>query len=166
MTVAAKPIDQIPFPELLQHQVWEYVAEPTEDQDETWVYPVSELPVSSLANRLVSCPIQLANGQMVHALLGNLDLRNPVNSQHFLVASIVKPNGEWFHLARYHDLDYSESGPDALATLLGLSRAEIFPIAFDVSAFALGCADCVIGTIPDEPSVRLSRSELLRLTVS
>jgi hypothetical protein len=165
MTVPTKPIEQISYSELLAHPVWEYVAEPDEDQDETWATPVSELPVSSLANRLVSSAVKLANGQASRALIGDLDTVSAAHSEHFLTVTIVKPNGERFHLARYHDPDYAESGPDALAAFLCLSRAEVFPIAFNVSDSVLGSADCLTGIIPYEPATRLSRSELIRLAV-
>jgi len=40
-------------------------------------------------------------------------------TEHFLTLSI-ESGGKWFHLARYHDFNRAEHGPEALAHCLGL----------------------------------------------
>ena len=58
-----------------------------------------------------------------------------------------------------------ERGPDALARFLGLPLAEVFPIAYDVSAIVQGAQDSVQGHVLAEPRVRLTRAELIALAV-
>ena len=83
---------------------------------------------------------------------------------HFLSLS-VPSQGEWFHLARYHDSDYAENGPVALAQLLGLTVAEVFPITYDLTSYVSGEASALKGTILAEPRERLSRDEIISLAV-
>jgi len=62
----------------------------------------------------------LASGDCLWGIVGNLDARNHEMNEHFVTISIER-NGRWFHLARYHDADYAETGPQALARFLGLA---------------------------------------------
>jgi hypothetical protein len=50
-----------------------------------------------------------------------------------------------------------------LAKKLGKKKKEVFPIAYDVSAFVKGSSRCVRGTIPEKPAKRLSRTQMIEL---
>lgn len=106
----------------------------------------------------------LANGNRVWALIGNLDTKNARMNEHFLTLSVVH-NGKWFDLARYHDHDYVDHGPDALAHFLGLSIDDVFPISYDVRRYAKGEAEALAGTVQKKPRVRLSRAEIIAMAV-
>jgi hypothetical protein len=93
-----------------------------------WVRSVTVLPVSKVTGKIVGTPVLLASGREVWALIGNVDSTNPRLTEHFLTLSIER-EGKWFHLARYHDCDYAERGPDALAQFLGVPVTDIFPIS-------------------------------------
>jgi len=95
------------------------------------------VPVDSLDNRLVGAQVRLANGSLVWALIGNLDVGNPRATQHLLTLSIER-NGERFHLARYHDSGFPAEGPEALARCLGLHVDDVFPITLDVRRYVRG----------------------------
>ena len=56
-------------------------------------------------------------------------------------------HGKWFHLARYHDMDHSQNGPDSLAAFPGLEVDEVFPIAYDITAFCIGHPAALKGLI-------------------
>src|SRR6059036_2659560 len=84
--------------------------------DETYMRPVEELPVDSLSGRLASAHLTLAKGDRLLALLGNIDLSDPVRTEHFLTITVFSPSGERFDLDRYHDIDYASHDPAALAT--------------------------------------------------
>jgi hypothetical protein len=71
----------------------------------------------------------------------------------------------WFVLARYHDFDYAERGPDALATFLGRSVAEVFPISYDLTPHVIGDLDALVGKLPQQPRERLSRAEIIAMSV-
>ena len=153
-----KPVDALSLADLEAHPVWRFVSH--ESPDETRVRPVRRLPVANLANVLVAAPLALSSGSSVWGLLGNLDAASSEKTSHFLSVSVLHA-GRWFHLARYHDPDHESRGPEALASFLGLTVPQVFPLAYDVSSYCIGLADVVRGTIPAEPVVRLSREELI-----
>jgi hypothetical protein len=68
-------------------------------------------------------------------------------------------------LARYFDVDYERRGPQQLADFLGLEICEVFPISYDISFVAIGENAVLKGSIPAEPEVKLSKSEIIRLSI-
>jgi hypothetical protein len=159
MTAILKTTDQLQVADLLASRVWEYV-----NPDETVVSPVQELPVRSLAGRLVGTTVHLKNGKEKWAVLANLRLSSPYKTKHGL-AVWIENDGRWFELARYFDVDYERRGPDQLAAFLGLPLDEVFPIVYDISDVAIGHPDVVKGTILREPEERLSEDELIGLAL-
>jgi hypothetical protein len=102
----------------------------------------------------------------VWALLGNMGVNDSRQTRHFLTVSVFVRD-EWFHLARYHDLNYDERGPAQLAHAVGLAIDEVFPIQYDIGKWVSGAATAAIrGTVHAAPLERLSRSELIKLVVS
>ncbi|MTW03962.1 hypothetical protein [Pseudoduganella ginsengisoli] len=97
--------------------------------------------------------------------MGNVELEDPQQNEHFMTLSLVKPNGESFDLARYQDVNYEKSGPLALARFLGLQLIDVFPIAYDISEVVSGPAESVRGVILHEPQVQLSEAELIAMAV-
>ena len=77
----------------------------------------------------------------------------------------IERKGRWFHLARYHDADYAERGPQALARFLGLAVDDIFPISYDVRRFVKGNTAGLKGSISKEPRVRLTRAQIIDMAV-
>lgn len=126
--------------------------------------PVKTTPVTSLTGRLVGTRVRLANGSLVWALVENVDLDSPLITQHFL-SILVERDGKWFDLARYFDVDYRRRGPDALAAFLGLGVADVFPIAFDIAAVALGESLSVTNVIPREQQDQLNKDQLIALSI-
>jgi hypothetical protein len=164
MARSAIRVEQIPLSASTQPSVWEFLPE-SQSRDETWVQPVSRsLPLTSLSGRIVATTVCLANGERIPALLANIDVRNPQSTMHFLGLSVEKEQRR-FRLARYHDVDYERSGPEALAIFLGLPLVDIFPIAYDISDIAEGVSDALRGQIPAEPQVRLGEADLINLAL-
>jgi hypothetical protein len=157
-----RPRAAIPVDELLGRGVWEFAPE-DETRDETWLLPVSPLPVSSLAGRVAVTTAHLRTGEAVPVSLSNVALANPGRTREFLVASFCLEDANWFHVARYFDPDYGRNGPAALAAALGRSVNDIFPIRYDLSRLAVGDVSVVYGIIPAEPEVRIDRKERMRL---
>jgi hypothetical protein len=164
MQILAKPIEKISYTKLLEHPVWEFVPE-SENHDETWARPVKNLPVCSLTGRFVASRVKLANGQFELAILGNIEINDPKQNEHFLCLGVVKPNGQSFDLARYHDVNYDRSGPIALGHFLNLPIEAVFPIEYDISAVVQGLAESLSGIIQKDPAVRLSQDELIAMAV-
>jgi hypothetical protein len=78
-----KAVHELVLSDFASHRVWEF-ADDMEDglPDETHMRPVEELPVDSLLGRLASAQLTLANGHRLLALLGNIDLADPVSTEH------------------------------------------------------------------------------------
>lgn len=131
----------------------------------TYMRPVAKLPVHSLANRLVGAQVTLANGQRLDALLGNIELNDPLSTEHFVSVDVFNSKGRRFDLARYHDVDYSRRDDRALAKFLRLAVKAVFPMHYDISDIAVGHADCLRRSILAVPKSRLSEKELTALAL-
>ena len=160
MVENVKAVDSLTVADLQAFPVWQYTDR--EDVDETFVRPVKRLPVASLAGKVVGTQIALANARRVWALIGNVDPANPRITEHFLTLS-VEHESHWFTLARYHDFDFAEHGPEALARFFGLTVDEVFPMTYDIRKVAQGDDAALQGQILKMPRVRLSRSEIIAM---
>ena len=154
-----KTVDTISVGDFKLHPVWKY----RRGRDMT-IAPEKKLPCTSLDGRIVGTQVELADRTMVWAFLGNIDTANPAFSEHFLTLSI-DVDGNWFHLARYHDIDYSRNGPSALSKRLGKSIDEVFPITYDIGRVFNGESDALKGKIEKEPRNRLTRDEIIAMAV-
>jgi hypothetical protein len=143
--------------------VWEFVPETGHDEDETYVRPFRGTP-KELSGCVAGCRVTLANGQSCDAIVGNVWPGDPVMTAEFLTASLWTGR-EWFHLARYHDVDRRRRGPQALARALGLRVADVFPIAYDLRRIVAGRGPALRGLIPAAPERRLSRTQRISLAV-
>jgi hypothetical protein len=162
MSTQTKPFLSLQVSDLRENPVWQNIID--NEADEVSVFPVTQLPVSSLTGRIVGSPVRLANGQAFWAIILYLDAKNPRKSEQFVVLRIEK-DGHWFDLARYWDLDYSTNGPVALSHFLGLPIDEVFPIAYDVTNHVEGERAALMGFVESEPRERLSEDEIIRLAV-
>ncbi len=155
-----KPVDRLSRGDFEAHPVWEFVGE--DEPDETAVRPVPALPVDSLDRRLVGCEVELADGKRVFAMLGNVHVSDARANKHLLTLSVLI-RGDWFHLARYHDVSRETHGPAALARRLELSVNQVFPIRYDLRPYARGELAALVGAIDREPDEPLPRSKLIEL---
>lgn len=158
----SKRVTALSAADLAARPVWKYSRE--DDEGEPMVRPVARLPVSTLAGKLVGTKVRLGDGTEVWALIGNIDTHNGRLNEHFVTVSIER-DGRWFHLARYHDYDYLERGPEQLAAFLSTRVDAVFPIAYDVRPYALGDAAALAGVITKEPAERLTRAQIVALAV-
>jgi hypothetical protein len=159
---AMKTVDSLTVEDLAENPVWQYVG--NDIGDETTVRPVKRIPVSNLTGRVVGVQVVLSNGQHIWALVGNIDVTSPRFTEHFLTLSIER-DGRWFHLARYHDFDYKQRGPEKRASFLELNLDEVFPISYDLRRYAKGDPRALCGTVRKEPTEKLSRAEIIGLAV-
>ena len=166
MRKKAKRVGELTAGDLSRHRVWEYDIEneTLPGHDETWVVPVTDLPVNSLANRVVGVPLRF--GQRRHwGLLGNITLNDLQRTREFITLS-VRAGTSWFHLARYFDFDRRQRGPRQLAKFLSLSTSDVFPIHYDLFEIALGHPQVIRGRIDAKPQTPLDDSERMALILS
>jgi hypothetical protein len=155
-----KPVESLTVADFQAHPVWEYLND--DEIGDTMMQPVEELPVESLDNRLIGAPVRLANGSQVWALIGNFNATNLRATQRFLTLSI-EHEGKRFHLARYHDVGFSDEGPEALARFLGLHVDGVFPITVDVRRYVRGNPKALKALVLKEPHERLTDAELIAM---
>jgi len=158
----AKPIASLRVSDLEKYRVWQFTT--NDPADETAVRPIKRLPVSTLMGKLAGARISLANGERLWALVGNLDEQNAQLNEHFVTLSIER-SGCWFHLARYHDADYDQTGPEGLARFLGLPVDDVFPISYHVREYVKGNPPLLDGIVLKEPRVRLTSSQLIAMAL-
>ncbi len=158
----AKRIEALQVGDLKSHPIWEYVDD--EHSRDVLVRPSTSIPATTLRNRVVATQVRLASGQVAWALIGNVDSFNPKATEHFITLSVEK-EGQWFVLARYHDWDIVDRGPEALARFLGLPMDDVFPIRYDISELAVGDPKSLRGAIASEPRERLTQAEILALAI-
>jgi len=157
-----KPIGSLKASDLEVNPVWQF--ESSTEYDETAVRAVARVPVSSLTGKVVATRVQLAGGGNVWALIGNVDVSNPKLTEHFLTLSVERDE-KWFHLARYHDVDYIDRGPGALAAFLGLRVQDVFPISYDIRRYVKGNPAALAGEVTEVPREKLSRAEIIAMAV-
>ncbi len=161
MGAELKRVDLLTTADFKRFPVWTYVPE-TRTRDETWMRPVRKLPVSDFDNKLVGARVRFSNGRRVWAMIGNVDVNDPSKTEQFLGLSF-RIGRSWFHLARYHDIDYNSQGPKALAAALNMRTSDIFPITYDLRPFARGNPNALQGQVFLAPKKRLSKPALMRL---
>lgn len=159
----ARPVEEITYEDWIKYPLWEFISE-SEFQDETYMLPSIQLPVENFDGRLLSCPIILSNGQVCHGLLGNINTTNTEFNPHLITLSFVIPDGR-FNLARYHDYDYHQNGPESLAEFLGLPISEIFPISYAFDPSILIGATGITEYLDQVPEKKLSRAEIIELAL-
>ena len=157
-----KKVEDLTVADLSEFPVWQYAN--TDEKGETAVRPIKKIPVKNLTGRLVGTQVRLANGNSVWALIGNVDAGNQQLTEHFLTLSVFC-NGQWFTMARYHDFDSNERGPNTLAAFLGLKIEDVFPISYNISRFCEGDSAALAGMIEKEPLVKLTRAQIIALAV-
>jgi hypothetical protein len=160
---ALRTIEELTVDDLTRFPVWQYTNS-DERLGETIVRPVKNIPVRTLKGQVVGTQVRLADGSERWALLGNVDPSNPRLTQHFLTLSVFD-HGSRFTMARYHDFDSDERGPEALAAFLGLPAVAVFPISYDIRPYCLGEPAALAGTIERQPRERLTRAQIIALAV-
>jgi hypothetical protein len=163
MIVEVKPIESLTIADLMVAAVWQYANR--DGPGETLVRAVKSIPVNSMTGKVIGTRVRLANGTQAWALIGNVDADDPRRTEHFLTLSVER-EGKWFFLARYHDSNYADHGPQALSRFLDMTVDEVFPISFDVRQYAKGDPAALQGSIPAKPRAELSRAEIIAMALS
>lgn len=165
-TNSMKTFSDITPDDLRQYPVWEF-ANDVEDvtSDESYLRPVRDLPITDPGNRIMGTIATLANGDQVPAILQNVNLDSPYATEHLISVTVFNRAGEAFPLARYHDIQIDEYGPEQLAAFMKLTVRDVFPISYDISDIAVGDHDCVRREIPVRPRRLLSSSEIIAMAV-
>src|SRR5260370_4825795 len=155
-----KTVETLEIADFIRHPVWEYIND--DEIGETAVRPVDQYPVDDVKGRIVGSEVQLANGNYISAMIGNVDVGDPRATEHFLTLSVER-GGKWFTLSRYHDFDYANNGPEALGRFLRVPIDAVFPIHYDITKLVIGDPRALAGNILIEPRERLTRANIIAL---
>ena len=157
-----KTVDSLTTADLKAHAVWRHVNR--DESGELLVEPAKRVPVSDLVSKIVGAQVRFANGAQAWAIIGNADATNSRLNEHFLTLSIARGN-RWFALARYHDPDFLERGPEMLAHFLDMQVDDVFPIHVDIREVVLGGPEALAFNLLKEPKEKLSRAEIIALAI-
>ena len=160
--IRVKPVESLTVADLELAPVWQYTNR--DGADETMVRAVKKIPVADVSGKLIGTQVRFANGTQAWALIYNVVPESARQMDHLLTVSIERA-GKWFDLACYHDIDYANGSPEALARFLGLAVDEIFPISFDLRPYVAGDPALLQGSVPREPRERLSRDEIIAMAL-
>jgi len=162
MIIRVKSVESLTVADLEWAPVWQYTNR--DGAGETTVRAVKRIPVRDTSGKLIGTQVRFANGARAWALISNIVPDSARQTEHLLTVS-VEHSGKWFDLARYHDPDYTNGSPEALARFLGLAVDEIFPIAFDLRPYVEGDPAVLQGSVLREPQERLSRDEIIAMAL-
>lgn len=155
-------IDDLSVEDLNDFPVWRVKSNSRTGDSE--LVPVRRLPCKNLDRCIVGVQVMLADGSTTYGILGNVHTNDRERTEVFVTIAIEK-NGEWFHLARYFDCDFNNSGPSELGKFLGKKLTEIFPIRYDLQVFSKGDPSALSGVIPIAPKKRLSEDEIMDMAL-
>ncbi len=157
-----RPIESLRPADISAHPIWRFVS--GDEPDETWVVPTASRRSARLSGRVIGTQVTLADGSRRWALLSNIDPDNPQLTTHFLSLSLFI-GGKWFHLARYHDVGARRHGPRALAAALHRPLGKVFPMRYDLRPYVRSGPSWLEGVVDRSPRNRLTRAEIIALSV-
>jgi hypothetical protein len=167
-TAAAKTriFVRISFPELSaqhlsKHSVWRFT---NDDADELELEPAVEVVFSDLSGLVIGTHVTFADGSSHWGLIQNISFAGPAVNDHFVTLSVHR-NGEWFPLARYHDIQIEEYGPNRMAAFMGKPVEDVFPIVYDLREVLNSASTSLVGAIRSSPLLRLTEAELISLAL-
>jgi hypothetical protein len=152
--------------------VWRYkAAEHLEvGEDESWMLPTLEYPVSDMFGHVVGTQVQLADGSSTWVAIFNTWSTNPEmneKSQSFMFLSdddrcVWSPSGNHGNTGLV--------GAEVVAAFLNRSLESVFPFQYDISAFANGDASVLRRAVasdgspkPDDPAEAAMQAALMAL---
>lgn len=132
--------------------------------DDLEIEPVLEAKDVDLSGLIFGTQVRFSDGTVVWALLQNVRRAGKAFNDHFLTLT-VNHAGEWFPLARYHDINQEKYGPLALARFVGKPLDHIFPISFDLRSLLGEDSKHLVGVVHEEPAEKLTRDKLIDLSL-
>ena len=157
-----KSITEITVRDIKKCPVWRFTNDSATNDLE--VESIANEAFSNLSGLVIGAKVTFSDGSQHWALLQNVSLAGQKVNDHFLMITIHH-DGEWFSLARYHDVNVKKQGPEGLAAFIGMPIANIFPIEYDLRDALKSDSLSLVGVIREEPPSRFSQSELISLAL-
>lgn len=148
--------------DILEHPIWRFTN--NNPQDELEIEAIDGSNLTDLGGVTLSSKVTFADGSSQLALFQNVSLAGQKVNDHFLSLTIEK-DGEWFPLARYHDVAFDRHGPLQLSSFVGKKVQDVFPIEYDLREILKSHASRLVGVVHAEPPVRLTDEQLISLAL-
>ncbi len=156
-----KSLEDITVRDISEHAVWKFT---NSSHDDLEVESVAKTTFENLDGLIIGTKVTFSDDSVHWALIQNISLTEQLLNDHFVTTTIARGD-EWFPLARYHDVTFETYGPVQLASFMGKSVAEIFPISYDLREVLHSDSPRLVGSIADTPAVRLTEDELISLAL-
>ena len=157
-----RPLNEITATELLTAPAWSYT--PSKD-GRVWLKPVGSKRLRTFNNRMVTCQFHTPSGEAIWGLVEGIHPDLPLFSKHWRKAYLLRSDGKWFELARYHDYNWSTKGPERCAYFFRSTVHAMFPLRFDISHLSATASSSLVGVFESDPKDRLPRAEIIALAV-
>jgi hypothetical protein len=140
-----KPVDRLTRDDFASFPVWEYATdeEGIEGPDETWVRPVDTIVVPKRSYTQVAANFTAASGQRFVGFVTVSTLDGPPE----VCQGVILHGREYLFVSNPGAFGFEESR-ELLRASLGLSEAELFPVAFRLSVPVAGRANYAGGMLP------------------
>jgi hypothetical protein len=139
----SKPVELLTLADLAAFPIWEWADEGEfEDRDETWVCPVDAQTVPRRSYTMVATRFRAACGR---EYLGNMSVSRLEDPAELFNGVIYE--GERFYLVPNPELVFFDHAMASLLDGLGLSKTELFPIAFTLRVPFDGEPECRSGIL-------------------
>ncbi len=164
--IEPRPVKSLRPSDAESFSVWRFIQFEmlSENIDETFILPVTPVPVTTLNNCIVLTKVKFANGDEFYAIIGNIYIESEKKTNILIFISIFN-DVVWVDLSRSIDPDYNENGPIALARKLNLPVDSIFPIHYDLRPFVVFQENALVGEISKD-KVQISDIELMDIILS
>ncbi|RCS44030.1 hypothetical protein DTL42_18030 [Bremerella cremea] len=142
--------------------IWRFTNENSNDDLE--IEPVIEQTFSNLSGLIIAAQVELADLTSHLALHQNVSRAGQKVNDHFLSLTLERA-GNWFSLARYHDVSIESFGPIHLAKFMGKPVKDVFPIKYDLRETLRSDSARLVGFVRDVPVFPLTDDELISLSL-
>lgn len=138
--LVAKSFSQLTALDLVAFSVWRHKAGDNlgPGEDESWVEPVTELPISDAFDHYFAVAVTLADGTTEKALVGKTEPSSPqINEKNQLFVFFRGTHQhQWTNSPPWFKPEIAD--PAALAALLGRAVDEVFPFTYDLNSQLVG----------------------------
>jgi hypothetical protein len=136
----AKSFPRITASDLASCPVWRHKAAERlrPGEDESWIEPVNERPISDAFDHYFGVAVTLADGTTEVALVGKTEASSPEISEKNQLFVFFRPAGQhhWTNSPSWYSPEATD--PAALASFLGKTASAVFPFTYDLSSLLVG----------------------------
>jgi hypothetical protein len=148
--------------DVTNYPIWRFTnANPDDDHE---IETVNEHSFRNLSGLIIASEVEFGDSSKHLALHQNVSLGGQKVNDHFLSLTVNR-DGDWFPLARYHDVSIEKYGPRHLADFMGKAVSDVFPIKYDLREVLNSDSARLVGFVRETPLSPLTDDELISLSL-